>query len=87
MAGHRCCAAVVTAMIPFAFSTTAAALLRPPKVSDKDPKPIQLTIVTVVEIASSVNRRDAKTFREYLTRERPVHHSAFGCFKLVGAKS
>jgi hypothetical protein len=87
MASYRRRAAVVTAMIPLAFSTTAAALLRAPKVSDKDPKPIQLTVVTVVEVASSVGRRAAKDFREYLTHKRPVHFSAFGCFKLVGAKS
>ena len=87
MAGHRCCAAVVTVMIPFAFSTTAAALLEPPPITDEDPKQIQLTVVALVEVAASVDRRAAKAFREYVTRERPPQRSAFGCFKLVGAKS
>jgi hypothetical protein len=66
------------------FGAGAAQPLKaPPNVQDK----IQLPIVTVVEVARSVDKRAAAVFREYIGRERPAWGSAFQCFKLVPAKS
>ncbi len=57
------------------------------KVADALPARVQLPVVTVVEFASSIDRRAAAGFREYVTRERRSQDSVFECFRLLPARS